>query len=35
VKPIEREEIETHHVPPTVHDDDFLLRRSRRAEEAR
>ena len=30
VKPIEREEIETHRVPPTIHDDDFLLRRGRR-----
>jgi uncharacterized membrane protein len=29
VKPIEREEIETHRVPPTIHDDDFLLRRAR------
>ena len=27
VKPIEREEIEQHRVPPTVHDADFLLRR--------
>jgi len=32
VKPIEREEIETHRVPPTIHDDDFLLRRARRVE---
>ncbi len=29
VKPVEREEIETHSVPRTVRDDDFLLRRSR------
>jgi uncharacterized membrane protein len=28
VKPIEREEMETRRVPPTVHDDDFILRRS-------
>ena len=26
VKPIEREEMELHHVPPAVHDDDFVLR---------
>ncbi len=30
VKPIEREEIETQQVPSTVHDDDFILRRSAR-----
>ncbi len=29
VKPIEREEIQTHRVPETVHDEDFLLRRGR------
>ena len=27
VKPIEREEIEQHRVPETVHDEDFVLRR--------
>jgi uncharacterized membrane protein len=32
VKPIEREEIQTHRVPPTIHDDDFLLRRTKRAD---
>lgn len=32
VKPVEREEIETHRVPSTIHDDDFLLRPSRRVE---
>ena len=30
VKPIEREEIEQHKVPETIHDDDFLLRPVRR-----
>jgi hypothetical protein len=27
VKPIEREEMEEHRVPPTVHEEDFILRR--------
>lgn len=34
VKPIEREEIETHRVPPTIHNDDFLLRSRRAASSA-
>jgi uncharacterized membrane protein len=32
VKPIEREEIEQHHVPATVHEDDFVLRRPQRVD---
>jgi hypothetical protein len=30
VKPVEREEIEQQHLPPTVHEDDFILRRRAR-----